>query len=34
MRVIVCGGKGTANMVKLAREAGVEVKEITYNGNS
>lgn len=22
------GGKGTANMVKLAREAGVEVKEI------
>jgi hypothetical protein len=24
------GGKGTANMVKLAREAGVPVEEVTY----
>lgn len=26
------GGRGTANMIKLAREAGIEVKEVTYDG--
>lgn len=26
------GGKGTANMVKQARERGIEVREIAYNG--
>jgi hypothetical protein len=24
------GGKGTANMVKLAKDAGIEVREIVY----
>lgn len=28
------GGKGTANMVNIARKAGVEVKEISYNGST
>lgn len=26
------GGRGTANMVKQARERGIEVREIEYNG--
>ena len=29
MRVLVCGGRGTANMVKQAKGVGVKVIEIT-----
>lgn len=28
MRVLVCGGRGTADMVRRARQSGVPVKEI------
>lgn len=28
MRILVCGGKGTAMMVKIAKDAGVKVMEI------